>query len=89
MADEIKTTISDADAENVQGGAGAWQDFAKGTYVIVGDHIIYTIAMGDALSGIAIRFGVSVPEIQLWNNIANPNVIIAGKTLIIYPKILR
>ncbi len=89
MADEVKTTLSDSDVENVQGGAGSWEQFAKGTYFIVGDHIIYTIAMGDALSGIAIRFGVSVPEIQVWNNIANPNMIIAGKTLIIYPKILR
>ena len=89
MADENKTPITDAEVENVQGGAGPWEQYAKGTYYIVGDHILYTIAIGDALSGIAIRFGVSVPEIQVWNNIKNPNMIIAGTQLIIYPKILR
>ncbi len=89
MADENKTPITDAEVENVQGGAGSWEQYAKGTYFIVGDHIVYTIAIGDALSGIAIRFGVSVPEIQVWNKIKNPNLIIAGTQLIIYPKILR
>ena len=91
MADEIKTPISDADAEKVDGGAGAWWEYAKGTYVLNGNYVIYTIAAGDALSGIAIRFGVTPQDIQMWNpgKIKNINVIIAGQQLIIYYKILR
>ena len=91
MADEIKTPISDADVADVAGGAGSWEQFAKGTYSKVGDHILYKIAPGDALSGIAIRFGVSVQDIQRWNpnEIKNVNVIYANHLLAIYPKILR
>ena len=91
MADEVKTPISDAEVENAQGGTGAWWDYAKGTYVQNGNYILYKIAPGDALSGIAIRFGVTPQEIQLWNpdKIKNINVIYAGQQIIIYPKILR
>ena len=32
MADEIKTPISDADVADVAGGAGSWEQIAKGTY---------------------------------------------------------
>ena len=48
-----------------------------------------TFAAGDALSGIAIRFGVTIQELQLWNDIKNPNLIYAGNTLTIYPRTLR
>ena len=91
MADEIKTPISDAEVEDVNGGTGAWWEFAKGTYVRNGNYVLYTIAAGDALSGIAIRFGVTVDEIKLWNpeKIKNVNFIIAGQQIIIYPKIFR
>ena len=90
MADEVKVTpISDAEVSEVSGGYGPWQQYAKGTYVKVGDHIVYTIASGDALSGIAIRFGVSVDEICRWNGIKDPNFIMAGAKLVIYPRIYR
>ena len=91
MADEVKTAISDAEVEGVQGGAGSWEKFAKGTYTKVGDHILYKIAAGDALSGIALRFGVSVQDIQKWNpnEIKNVNVIYAGHQIVTYPKIIR
>lgn len=90
MADEVKVTpISDAEVEEVSGGAGTWRDYAKGTYVRAGDHIIYTIAAGDVLSGIAPRFGVSVDEIVRWNNIKDANFIRTGDKLVIYARILR
>ena len=91
MADEVKTPISDEEVESVQGGAGPWQNYAKGTYVQNGNYILYKIAPGDALSGIAIRFGVTPQEIQKWNpeKIKNINTIIAGQQITIYPKILR
>ncbi len=41
----------------------------------------YTIRNGDSLSGIASRFQTTVAALQRTNNIANPNVIYAGRTL--------
>ena len=87
MSDEIK--INDSELEEVSGGAGSWQKYAKGTYVNYGSYVVYTDASGDGLSGIAIRFGVTVAQIQSWNNIKNPNVISIGQKLTIYPTIIR
>ena len=87
MSEEVK--INDSELENVSGGAGGWQKYAKGSYVNYGNYIVYTVAAGDVLSGIAPRFGVTVAQIQQWNNIKNPNVISAGQKLTIYPTIVR
>ena len=87
MSDEVK--VNDAELEGVDGGYGAWQNYAKGTFVNYGSYIVYTVAAGDALSGIAIRFGVTVDEIAKWNNIKNVNLIIVGQKLTIYARILR
>lgn len=38
----------------------------------------YTIQAGDTLSAISQRFGVSIQQLQSWNNIANPDLIYAG-----------
>jgi len=84
---EVK--INDAELEGVSGGAGTWQQYAKGSYVNYGNYIVYTVASGDVLSGIAPRFGVTVKQIQDWNNIKNPNVISVGQKLTIYPTIVR
>ena len=81
--------IKDTELNGVSGGAGGWQKYAKGSYVNYGNYIVYTIAPGDVLSGIAPRFGVTVGQIQQWNNIKNPDVIIAGQKLTIYPTIIR
>ena len=48
-----------------------------------------TVASGDVLSGIAPRFGVTVAQIQQWNDIKNPNLIRVGQKLTIYPTIIR
>ena len=87
MSDEVK--INDSELEEVAGGAGSWKQYVKGTYVNYGSYIVYTVASGDVLSGIAIRFGVTVAQIQGWNNIKNPNVISVGQKLTIYPTVLR
>ena len=87
MADEVK--INDSELEGIAGGAGGWQKYAKGTYVNYGNYIVYTVASGDVLSGIAPRFGVTVPQICQWNNIKNPDFITVGQKLTIYPTILR
>ena len=87
MADEIK--INDSELEGVQGGAGSWRDYSHGSFVNYGNYIVYTVAPGDVLSGIAPRFGVTVQQIQQWNNIKNPDIISVGQKLTIYPTIIR
>ena len=84
---EVK--INDAELENVQGGVGPWQQYAKGGFVNYGNYVVYTVVGGDVLSGIAIRFGVTVQQICQWNNIKNPDVISIGQKLTIYPTIIR
>ena len=81
---EIKN-INENELEQVSGG----MQYANGTYVNYGSYIIYTVASGDVLSGIAVRFGVTVPEIQGWNEIKNPNLIRVGQKLEIHARTLR
>ncbi len=81
--------INENELDEIAGGAGGWQKYAKGTYVNYGNYIIYTVASGDVLSGIAPRFGVTVAQIQQWNNLKNPNVISVGQKLTIYPTVIR
>ena len=87
MSDEVK--VNDSELEEVTGGSDNYKEYAKGTYVNYGSYIVYTIASGDVLSGIALRFGVTVAQIQQWNNIKNANVISVGQKLTIYPTIIR
>ena len=47
----------------------------------VGNQQYYKICSGDTLEGIAARFGRSRQELQMWNNIGNPNYILAGDTI--------
>ena len=67
MSDEVK--VNDSELEGVAGGAGSWKQYAKGTYVNYGNYVVYTVASGDVVSGIAIRFGVTTAQIQQWNNL--------------------
>lgn len=41
----------------------------------------YTVKKGDTLSAIAKEHGVSVANLQSWNNIKNPNKITVGQKL--------
>ncbi len=68
--------LNEKELNEVSGGYGPWQQYAKGSYV-------------DVLSGIAIRFGVTVQQICQWNNIKNPDLIYINQKLTIYPTILR
>ena len=47
-------------------------------------YTIYTVQAGNTLSGIAYEYGVTVSQLQQWNNIPNPNEIYVGQTLKIY-----
>ena len=44
---------------------------------------VYIVQPGDTLSSIAARFGVTVDELMLANNISDPNLLSAGQQLII------
>ena len=89
MSDQVK--VNDSELEDVAGGAGGWQRYARGTYVNYGSYIVYTVAPGDVLSGIAARFGVTVQNIKDWNPsaIKNVDLIYSDTKLTIYPRIWR
>ena len=87
MSDQVK--VNDSELDEVTGGAGGWQKYAKGSFVNYGNYLVYTVAPGDVLSGIALRFGVTVGQIQAWNNIQNPDFIRVGQKLTIYPTYIR
>ena len=78
--------INEKELNEVSGGYGNWQQYAKGSYVNYGQYIVYTVVGGDVLSGIAIRFGVTVQQICQWNNIKNPDLIYINQKLTIYPE---
>lgn len=42
---------------------------------------VYIVQSGDTLSGIALKYGVSVQDLVRWNNIANPNLIYVGQRI--------
>ena len=77
--------INDQKLEEVTGGYA----YANGSFVNYGSYIVYTVVQGDVLGGIGVRFNVSVPEIQQWNNIKNPDVISVGQRMTIYPRVVR
>ncbi|MGE7219347.1 LysM peptidoglycan-binding domain-containing protein, partial [Priestia koreensis] len=41
----------------------------------------YTVKSGDTLSGIAVKFNVTVAQLQSWNNISNADTIKIGQVL--------
>jgi LysM repeat protein len=45
----------------------------------------YQVRCGDTLYSIGRRFGVTVWQLTSWNYIPNPNLIYAGRWLVIYP----
>lgn len=52
-------------------------------YTVKGEEVYYKIEQGDNLGSIAAQFGVSVTDLQNWNNIDGTRII-AGESLIIY-----
>lgn len=81
----MENKINDQKLEEVTGGYA----YANGSFVNYGNYIVYNVAQGDVLSGIGVRFNVTVPELQQWNNIPNPDFIRVGQRLTIYPRIIR
>ncbi|MEU5210451.1 peptidoglycan-binding protein [Streptomyces sp. NPDC020742] len=44
---------------------------------------IYTVVAGDTLGALANRFHTTVKQLQIWNNIPDPNIIPVGLKLIV------
>lgn len=61
-------------AEQLHGARGA---LVPGKY--------YIIQTGDTLFGISWRYGLDMQELASWNNISNPDVILAGRRLRMKP----
>ena len=74
MSEEMKNTMNEVNAEEMEKAAGG----AARSY------ITYTVVKGDTLTKIANRYGVTVKDLVAWNKIANPNLIVVGQVLKIY-----
>ena len=76
MNEELKNVqaLNDEEMNEATGGAGQarW--------------IQYTIKRGDTLLKIANRYSVTVANLCQWNNISDPNFIVAGHKLSIYTR---
>jgi len=48
------------------------------------DRIVHTIRSGETLGQIASRYGVTVRNLQAWNNMGNSTRIVAGRQLVVY-----
>ena len=80
--------MNEKELDSVAGGkSDKWYDYSHGSIVSYGEYVVYTVAGGDVLTAIAVRFGVSVQQICQWNNIKNPDLIYVGQKLTIYPTI--
>ena len=57
----------------------------NGPELDVDESIAVRVGSGETLSEIAIRFGVTVDELQRWNRIEDPDLIQTGQTVVVYP----
>ena len=71
------------------GSAGGWQHCARGSCANYGSYVVYTVAGGDRLAGIAERFGVTIPQIQQWNCLGGSERLRPEQKLTISPAALR
>ena len=46
--------------------------------------VVTYVEPGDTLSEIAVRYGVTVEELQQWNGIGNPDLVRAGQGILVY-----
>ena len=48
------------------------------------EFIITHVKPGETLSGIAARYGVNVDDLQKWNRIENPDLVLVGQKIVVY-----
>ena len=85
---EHKTPLTDGELESVSGGA-EWTQNARGSFIMTGDHIIYTAAAGDTLTAVAGRYGVTVGQLRSWNSLSDVETLAAGQRIVLYPNSIR
>ena len=83
-----RTPLTDEALAYVSGGT-AWTQNARGSFVMAGDHIVYTAAEGDTLAAVAGRYGVTVGQLRSWNSLAEAAPLAAGQRIILYPNTIR
>ncbi len=57
----------------------------KGLELDVDESIVLRVGPGETLSEIAIRYGVTIDELQRWNRIEDPDLIQTGQIIIVHP----
>ena len=48
------------------------------------EFIVTHVKPGETLSGIAARYGVNVDDLQKWNRIENPDLVLVGQKIVVY-----
>ncbi len=66
------------------GSAAQGRGTSAQTTLAIEGSVTHTIVRGETLSGIAIRYGVTVADLRSWNNLRNDNIR-AGQSLIVKP----
>ena len=85
---ERRTPLTVEALTHVSGGTD-WAQNARGSFVMAGDHIVYTAAEGDTLAAVSGRYGVTVGQLRSWNSLAETGPLSAGQRIILYPKTIR
>ena len=74
MSEEMKNTMNEVSAEELEQAAGGASDYRR---------IVYTVKKGDTLTKIAHRYGVTVDNLVHWNAIKDRNLIVVGQKIVI------
>ena len=77
-SDYISTGNSSSNSSSTTNNSSASSSSSSGS------SITYTVQAGNTLSSIASQYGVTVSQLEQWNNLSNPNYIYVGETLTIY-----
>ena len=64
------------DYNEISDRAGSWSHILQ-----LSEPVFYMINSGDTLSKIALVFKTTVAQLQAWNDIRNPNIIMAGQRI--------
>ena len=85
---ERRNPLTDEALAYVSGGTD-WARSARGSFIMAGDHIVYTAAEGDNLAAVAGRYGVTVGQLRSWNSLAEAVGLAAGQRIVLYPNTIR
>jgi membrane-bound lytic murein transglycosylase D len=84
IASENGVTVADLQKWNDLRGSTIFPGQELALMAGGGSAMRYTVERGDTLSGVASRYGVSVGDLQRWNNIRSPSRIYVGQVLSVH-----